>query len=100
MNAQNLSEITAFQLFITDGIYVQVITQLSQLTNPLTASLCMRAVNFEPIQWLLEALVREMVADVLETTWTRLTRPYNTLYARFAVAFPTAGHLIRLAEDE
>ena len=60
----------------------------------------MRAMNFEPIQWLLESLVREMVVDILETTRARLVRPYNALNARFAVALSTARHLVRFAEDE
>jgi hypothetical protein len=74
--------------------------QLSQLTNPLTAPLCVCAVNFEPIEWLLEPFVRETVIDILETARARLPRPYDTRYARFEVAFSTAGHLVRLAEDE
>jgi hypothetical protein len=101
VNALNFSEIAALQLFIpADRICIQVIIQPSKLTNPLTPPLCIGTVNFEPIEWLLEPFVRETVVNILETARARLPRPNDTRYARFAVAFSTAGHLVRLAKDE
>ena len=76
-----------------------MVVKLPQFSFPVTTPFLVAAENLEPIQWLLKALVGEIIEVVLFTARTRIVVAFNYLNALLAEAFSTAGHLVRLSKD-
>ena len=90
----------AFKLAFWLGVGVQVLIELPQLTNPLTAQFTVGTAHLELVEGSLQALVCHGRETWLVAQRAWLSISLDTLDARFTEAVPATADDVRLAEDQ